>query len=65
MIQSSLPDVSHKTAPLRAPALCGEEFNHYPSTLFIRQPGLQPAIDLELCLTSIVFERSHDSTPDL
>ena len=104
MIESPLPYVSHKTAPFRAPALCGnrssgvqpisvnrqpsnrvlvscsgvignslllvchterrpqspcsmweQELNRYPSivnrqpsTVFKRQPGLQPAIDPEL-----------------
>ena len=35
-----------------------------PSTVFMRQPVLQLAIDPELYLSMIVFERSHDSTPD-
>ena len=94
MIESPLPYVSHKTAPFRAPVLCGnrsstdirqpstvnrvlvscsgvignslllvchterrpqspcsmweQELNRYPSTVFKRQPGLQPAIDQEL-----------------
>ena len=93
MIESPLPYVSHKTAPFRAPVLCGNRssgvqpisvnrqpcsclmqwsdgmshrtappeplfyvgtgaqplsVNRQPSTVFKRQPGLQPAIDPEL-----------------
>ena len=54
--------MSQKTAPLRAPALCGNRSSadiRQPSTVSMRQPGLQSAIDTELYLT-----RSNDLTPD-
>ena len=38
--------------------------NCQPPSVFMRQPGLQPAIDPELYLSPTVFERSHDLTPD-
>ena len=47
MIGSSLPHVSHKTAPFSV-GTGVQELNRYPSTVFKRQPGLQPAIDPEL-----------------
>ena len=51
-------DMSHKTAPLRAPVLCRDISStiiRQPSTVFIRQPGLQPAIDPEFYLSLIVL----------
>ena len=55
MIESSLPHVSHKTAPFRAPVLCGaQEFTRYPATVnrvFVSCSGVIESSLLLVCHT--------------
>ena len=65
MIESSPLLVCHRTAPPEPLLSVGAGVqplfvNRQLPTVFMRQPGLQPAIDSELSLSPIVFERSHD-----
>ena len=59
--------VTQNGAP-RESVLCGNRSStviRQPSTVFMRQPGLQPAMDPELCLSPIVFERDNNYQPPL
>ena len=72
VIGNSLLLVCHTERRPQSPcSMWEQELNRYPSivnrqpsTVFKRQPGFQPAVDPELYWSLIVFERSHDSTPD-